>query len=218
MKDSDFYGWGELLMENLPTYWEEDDFMQQFLMAIGFEFDAIARFTRFMVSTEIQAAINQQLTANLEPMHSAWFARTANEDAMAFWEQMFSAPTDASLTLAQRRSEIIARMQGTATPTPAYVHSQIANYADEIAVIEYFDLPPNDLRRYSFSIRIIKPKGFPPSVQQNIDLMIRRIKPSHLGYFIEYSEVTWHGDTSNMTDRTWADLGNITWADLRFEE
>jgi hypothetical protein len=218
MKDSDFYGWGELLMENLPTYWEEDDFMQQFLMAIGFEFDAISRFTRFMVSTEIQAAIDQTLTANLEPMHSAWFARTANADALSFWEQMFSAPTDASLTVPQRRSEIIARMQGTATPTPAYIHSQIANYADEISVIEYFDLPPNDLRRYSFSIRIIKPKGFPPSVQQNIDLMIRRIKPSHLGYFIEYSEVTWHGDTSNMTDRTWTDLGNITWADLRFEE
>jgi hypothetical protein len=204
-------------MENLPTYWEEDDFMQQFLMAIGFEFDAIGRFTRFMVSTEIQAAIDQTLTANLEPMHSAWFARTANADALSFWEQMFSAPTDATLTVPQRRSEIIARMQGTATPTPAYIHSQIANYAEEISVTEHFDLPPNDLKRYSFSIRIIKPKGFPPSVQQNIDLMIRRIKPSHLGYFIEYSEVTWHGDTANMTDRTWADLGSMTWADLRFE-
>jgi hypothetical protein len=217
MREKDFYGWGEILMENLPTYWEEDDFMQQFLMAVGFEFDPVDRFTRFMIDGEIQKAIAQQLTANLEPMHSAWFVRTADERAMEMWEQMFSAPTDSTATLEERRANIIARMQGTATPTPAYVHSQIANYADEIAVIEYFDLPPDDLRRYSFSIRIIKPKGFPPNVQQNIDLMIKRIKPSHLGYFIEYSEVTWFGDNTNMYDRTWADLGNITWADLRFE-
>lgn len=217
MREKDFYGWGELLMENLPTYWEEDDFMQQFLMAIGFEFDPIDRFTRFMTSDKIQKAIAQQLTANLEEMHSAWFARTADEVAMHLWEEMFTAPTDTTLTLAQRRTEIISRMQGTATPTPAYVHSQIANYADEIAVIEHFDLPPNDLRRYSFTIRIIKPKGFPPNVQQNINLMIGRIKPSHLGYFIEYSEVTWYGSNPNMYNRTWQDIGNITWADLRFE-
>jgi Bacteriophage Mu-like, Gp48 len=217
MREKDFYGWGEILMENLPTYWEEDDFMQQFLMAVGFEFDPIGRFVRFMTDAEIYGAIGQQLTTNLEPMHSAWFVRTANEAAMAYWEQMFSSPIDASSTLPERRANIITRMQGTATPTPAYIHSQIAQYADEIAVVEYFDLPPDDLRRYSFSIRIIKPKGFPPNVQSNINLMIKRIKPSHLGYFIEYSEVTWHGDTSNMTDRTWADLGNVTWADLRFE-
>lgn len=217
MRDDQFYGWGEILMENLPTYWEEDDFMQQFLMAVGFEFDPIDRFTRFMTQGEIQRALAQVLTANLEPMHSAWFVRTANEAAMTYWEQMFSAPSDTTATLEERRANIITRMQGTATPTPAYIQSQIAQYASEIAIVEYFDLPANDLRRYSFSIRIIKPKGFPPNVQQNIDLMIRRIKPSHLGYFIEYSEVTWHGDTSNMTDRTWADLGNVTWADLRFE-
>lgn len=217
MRDKDFYGWGEILMENLPTYWEEDDFMQQFLMALGFEFDPIDRFARFMTDGEIQKAIAQQLTANLEPMHSAWFVRTANEIAMAYWEQMFSSPIDSTSTLAARRANIITRMQGTATPTPEYIHQQISQYADEIAIVEYFDLPPTDLKRYSFSIRIIKPKGFPPSVQSNIDLMIQRIKPSHLGYFIEYSEVTWHGDSSNMYDNSWKDIGNVTWANLRFD-
>jgi len=216
MKDTDFYGWGEILMENLPTYWEEDDFMQQFLMAVGFEFDPIDRFTRFMVDGEIQRALDQSLTANLEPMHSAWFVRTANEDAMLLWEEMFNAASDSTMDLATRRANIITRMQSTATPTPAYIHSQISQYATEIAIVEHFDLAPTDLKRYSFTVRIIQPKGFPPNVQQNIDLMIRRIKPSHLGYTIEYSEVTWHGDPSNMSNNTWADLGNLTWADLRF--
>jgi hypothetical protein len=217
MREDQFYGWGEILMENLPTYWEEDDFMQQFLMAVGFEFDPIDRFTRFMRDGEIQAALNQTLTANLEPMHSAWFVRTANEQAMTLWEEMFSAPADNTLTLPERRAGILARMQSTATPTPAYIHSQIANYADEIVIVEKFDLPPADLRRYSFEIRILKPKGFPPNVQTNIDLMVKRIKPSHLGYTITYSEVTWHGDASNMWNNTWADIGNVSWADLRFQ-
>jgi len=203
-------------MDNLPTYWEEDDFMQQFLMAVGFEFDPVDRFTRFMVDGEIQQALNQTLTANLEPMHSAWFVRTANEVALDLWEEMFSAPADATLTLPERRAGILTRMQSTATPTPAYIHSQIAQYATEIAIVEKFNLPGNDLRRYSFDIRIIKPKGFPPNVATNIDLMVRRIKPSHLGYSIIYSEVTWHGDAENMWNNTWADIGNVSWADLRF--
>jgi hypothetical protein len=216
MRESQFYGWGEILMENLPTYWEEDDFMQQFLMAVGFEFDPIDRFTRFMVDGEIQQAIAQTLVANLEPMHTAWFARTANEEAMKLWEEMFSAPADPGLTLAERRAGIITRMQSTATPTPAYIKSQIEQYANDMVIIEHFDLPGNDLRRYSFDIRIISPKGFPPNVATNIDLMVRRIKPSHLGYSIIYSEVTWHGDPTNMANNTWADIGNVTWADLRF--
>jgi hypothetical protein len=212
MRDVDFYGWGEILMENLPTYWQDDDFMQQFLMAVGFEFDPIDRFTRFMVDGEIQRALQGNLVANLEPMHSAWFVRTANEVAMKYWEDMFSAPTDADATLEERRANILTRMQGTATPTPAYIYSQISQYATEIVIVEHFDLPGNDLRRYTFDIRIIKPKGFPPNVQQNIDLMVRRIKPSHLGYNIIYSETSW----AALGDRTWADIGNVTWADLSY--
>lgn len=216
MRDTDFYGWGQILMENLPTYWEEDDFMQQFLMAVGFEFDPIDRFTRFMLDGDIQRALQQNLVANLEPMHSAWFVRTANEDAMKYWEDMFSAPSDTTTALDDRRANIITRMQSTATPTPQYIHDQIAQYATEIAIVEHFDLAPTDLKRYSFTVRIIQPKGFPPNVQQNIDLMIRRIKPSHLGYTIEYSEVTWHGDATNMWNKTWKTIGNVTWADLNF--
>lgn len=212
MRDIEFYGWGEALMENLPTYWEEDDFMQQFLMAVGFEFDPIDRFTRFMLSGEIQSALNESLVANLEPMHSAWFVRTANEAAMAYWEDMFSSPSDSSLTLEERRAAILTRMQGTATPTPAYIYSQIEHYATEIAIIEHFDLPGNDLRRYSFDIRIIQPKGFPANVQSNIDLMVQRIKPSHLGYTIIYSEETW----SALGNRTWSTIGNVTWANLNY--
>jgi hypothetical protein len=217
MRESEFYGWGEVLMENLPTYWEEDDFMQQFLMAVGFEFDPLDRFTRFMVDDEIRSALAGTLPNNLEPMHSAWFVRTANEEAMALWEDMFSAPSDTSLTLEERRAGLIARMQSTATPTPAYIKSQIEHYATQMEIVEHFDLPGNDLRRYSFDIRIIQPKGFPENVQQNIDSMVRRIKPSHLGYTIIYSEVTWHDDPGNLGNKTWSDIGNVTWADLRFE-
>lgn len=216
MREKDFYGWGEVLIENLPTYWEEDDFMQQFLMAIGFEFDSLDRFTRFMIDYEIQRAMAGTLPNDLEPMHSAWFVRTANEEALNLWEDMFSAPSDASLTTAERRAGLIARMQSTATPTPAYIKSQIENYATQMEIIEHFNLPGNDLRRYSFDIRIIQPKGFPPNVQTNIDSMVRRIKPSHLGYTIIYSEVTWHGDSGNMWNRSWNDIGNVSWADLRF--
>jgi len=212
MKESDFYGWGEILMENLPTYWEEDDFMQQFLMAVGFEFDPLDRFTRFMIDYEIQRAMAGTLPAQLEPMHSAWFVRTANEEAIDLWEDMFSAPTDESLTLEERRSGLIARMQSTATPTPAYIKSQIEHYANQMEIIEHFNLPGDDLQRYTFDIRIISPKGFPPNVQTNIDAMVRRIKPSHLGYTIIYSEVSW----AALGDRTWADIGNVTWADLNY--
>jgi hypothetical protein len=212
MRDTQFYGWGELLMENLPTYWEEDDFMQQFLMAVGFEFDPLDRFTRFMVDPEIRSALIGSLPNNLEPMHSAWFVRTANEDAMKLWEEMFSAPSDSALTIEERRAGVLSRMQSTATPTPAYMYSQIRQYATELAIIEHFDLPGTDLRRYSFDIRIIQPKGFPPNVQQNIDTMVKRIKPSHLGYTIIYSETTW----AALGNRTWNDIGNVTWADLSY--
>lgn len=216
MREDKFYGWGVILIENLQDYWHEDDYMQQFLMALGFEFDALDRFTRFMNDYEIRAALAGNLDNQLEPMHTAWFVRTANEDALVLWEDMLGAPADASDTRQERIAGLLARMQSTATPTPAYMKSQIEKFADELEIIEHFKLPGTDRNRYTFDIRIIRPKGFPPNTQTNIDEMIQRIKPSHLGYTIIYSEVTWHDDPSNMGNRTWADIGNITWADLRF--
>jgi hypothetical protein len=212
MRPDLFYGWGITLLDNLPKYWEEDDFMQQWMMALGFEFDVLDRFTAFMSDEDIRAALGSNLPNDLEPMHSAWFVRTANDDALELWEDMLGSPSDTTYTRQDRVAGLITKMQITATPTPAYIKSQIEQYADELEVIEYFNLPGNDINRYTFGIRIIQPKGFPPNVATNIDLMIKRIKPSHLGYTIIYSESSW----AALGNRTWNDIGNVTWADMGY--
>jgi len=217
MNDNDVYGWGMFLLENLPTYYYESDFMQQYMMAYGFEFDALDRLTTFFTDDDARRALQGIYLNDLECVISYWFARTANDDGLRLWEDMLGIAYNSSLTHAERVAGILTKMQTTQTPTPAYIRSQLLQYVDELVVVEHFEFAGNDRRRYTFDIHVIHPKGFKPEVKTAIDSMVRRIKPAHLGYLILYTEVTWHDDPSNMSNRTWADIGDVTWADLRFD-
>jgi hypothetical protein len=217
MKASEFYGWGVELIENLPEYWHEDDFMRQFLMALGFEFDALDRLTRYPTPDDIQRALSgTELPNDLEPIIANWFVRTASAEGLLLWEEFLGIAHDNTLSRDDQIAGIITRMRGAETPTPAYIRSQLLQYVDDLEIIEHFDLPGDDINRYSFDIHILAPVGISTNVQVNITNLVKKIKPSHLGFLIVWTEVTWHDDAANMGDRTWADLGDMTWADLHF--
>jgi len=216
MKDNDFYGWGMALLENLPAYYGESDFMQQYMMSFGFEFDAIDRLSNFVRDDDAYRALAGIYLNDLESVISYWFVRTANDDGLKLWEDMLGIAYNSSLTHSERVAGILTKMQSTQTPTPDYIRSQLLQYADELAIVEHFEYPGTDRRRYTFDIHIIRPKGFKPEVQSAIDTMVGRIKPAHLGYTILYTEVTWNNDPTNLGNKTWKTLGNITWTTLRF--
>lgn len=210
MTPEQFYGWGQVLMDSLPRYWEEDEFMQQYLMALGFEFEALDRLTRFISDGEIGAALGGNLPDDLEPLIASWFVRTANDDSLVLWENMLSIPHDSTLARPDRIAGIITRMQTTQTPTPAYIKSQLLQYADDVEIVEHFNLPPGDINRKSFDIHILHPTGIQDNVVSAINQMVKTIKPSHLHYMILYSELTW----KNLGNMTWKTLGNMTWKTL----
>ena len=207
MNPEDFYGWGRILIDDLPTYYHESDFMQQWLMALGFEFDIIDRLTGFFDDPEAQRALENRLPADLEPIFANWFVRTASGEALDLWEAMLGIPTDLDMTTGERRNSILVRLQDTRTPTPAFIKEKVLLYVDEVVISENFDLPGNDLNRYRFNIHILHPTGILPNVASAIDETIKRIKPSHLSYLIIYSEITWLG----LGEMTWAELGDATW-------
>lgn len=210
MTPEQFYAWGQVLMDSLPRYWEEDDFMQQYLMALGFEFEVLDRLTRSMNENEITAALGSNLPDDLEPLIASWFVRTANDASLALWEDMFSMAHDSTLARSDRIAGIITKMQIAETPTPAYIRSQLLQYADQVEIVEHFELAPGDINRYSFDVHILHPTGIQDNVVAAINAMVQAIKPAHLHYMILYSELTWAG----LGNMTWATLGNTTWKTL----
>jgi hypothetical protein len=210
MKPEEFYGWGMELMDNLPRYWEEDDFMQQWLMSLGFEFEVLDRLTAFLTDEDAVRAMANNLPNDPEPLMAQWFVRTANDRGIELWEEMLDIPHDNSLTRADRVAGITTRLYSAQTPTPEYIRQQLLQYVEDLEILEPFHLPGNDINRYTFEIRIIKPTGILDNVKENIELMVERIKPAHLGFMIVWSELTWAG----LGDMTWADLGDMTWRNL----
>lgn len=212
MDATQFYGWGQQLLQDLPAYYEDSDFMQQYLMALGFEFEVLDRLTRFFTEPEAQAALANSLPDDLETIIAQWFVRTANDSSLLLWENMLSIPRDVAMGRPDRIAGILTRMQSIQAPTPVFIRDQLLQYADDVAIIEHLDLSTNDINRYSFDVRILHPTGIQDNVVTAIDAMIKRIKPAHLHYMILYSELTWSG----IANHTWSQMGNMTWKTLTF--
>jgi hypothetical protein len=196
-------GLGQKLLEiDFPGKYRDEDFIQQFSGTFGKELEQLDRWIQFSSTEDLLNVLNGSLLYPFEGVLAQWFARTASGVYLNWWENMLGISTDTTLTNAQRRSNIRARMsQRTATPTVDYIVAQVQQY---VAVASITDHPST----YSFTITIVSPHATLPTVIQNqIIAAVAAAKPAHLNYNIVFTEMDW----ASLGNRDWASIGNEDW-------
>ena len=126
---------------------------------------------------------------------------------LSAWERVVGITTDESQTLEKRRTEIVSRMMGAGTATPAMISAVVESLTGYRTVIE--EVPEEYLFRLRFTGQT---SCFVYLHSAAVREVLERIKPAHLQAVIQ--AITW-GDLE-QEKLTWAQVEQQfpTWADF----
>ena len=170
------------LLRHLPRYYQGNDL-----------FEGLAE----ILATEL--AIGE--TA-VDEVAKQGFVGTATLVGLALWEEEFRIPTDLSLSIAERRARIRARIVGldTTTPTKSKAIAEGILVGENCSIIE-------DFAAYQVTIKFEVVHGFPPE-EAAIRAAVEEVLPAHIELLFDYEFNLW---SEVLSLGTWADA--LAWGD-----
>jgi hypothetical protein len=177
---------GQVMRSYLPGLYAEGGTLDDLLESLGAEFD--------LVREAVTDTLNQ------------FYVRTATW-GLDLWEDELQLTANPSLTTDQRRDRIVAKLQGTGTPTIALVEQIVAIFHGGVAYAI------QDEASYSVIIKFISLLGVLatlPDVQQ----AIREVLPAHLDVTWDFNWFLW--SQLDAEGWRWSDLDalGLTWPRL----
>lgn len=167
--------------------------------------------------SKIMQAINGALCTELDRLKAAAddISLESNintaKDWIAVWEASVGLSPNTELTLAQRRSRVLARYRQVGSTTKARVSAIIEAYArGEVEITE-------NSAEYTVTVKFIDTVGKPDNMDGVIE-QLKRILPAHLSVEFVYKYRTWREVLNS--GKTWRDLkdAGYTWNDILNKE
>jgi len=144
---------GRKFLGYISPIYEQSVIMQAVMEAIGVEWDDVDRLT-------------DEVFAQLFPQTATW--------GIVYWERLVGIPRNDSLSIEQRRTRVLTRMQTRWPMTKEQMEQLIRTFSQhkQAFIREFFD-------QYRFEVLF--------SLTQSVDLgtvyeVIEEAKPAHLGY------------------------------------
>lgn len=174
------------LLEFLPEFYHNSDFVKSFMKTQSIEADLLNFYVKDLVD-------------NLYVKTATW--------GLDYFESELGIETDKSKSYDERRERILAKKRGNGTTTKEMLKNTAEAFSGgEVEITENF----ND---YSFKLKFIGTKGIPKNLD-DFKSVINEIKPAHLAYILEFTYLTWKEfDNYNYTWETW-DSKNLTWEEF----
>ncbi|WP_250675798.1 putative phage tail protein [Paraclostridium ghonii] len=153
----------------------------------------------------IQDSIDSErivLVNKLKDFRNQVFVNTSTW-SLFMWEDMLAIKTDLSLSNAERRENIIAKIRGGKVCNKANLKELCKAYSSgNVDVIEIFD-------EYSFIIKFIDETS--PSNIKGLEKAINEMKPAHLSFSFEYLYNIWRQYKSTP----WEEIKVKTWGEVK---
>ena len=172
------------LIENLPSFYHNSDFVKAFMESNSIEVDTLKAYV-------------DDLVKNLYVKTATW--------GLDLFEEELGLITDKSVSYEERRERILAKKRGNGTTTKAMIKNTAEAFSGgEVEVIENF----ND---YSFVVKFVGVKGIPKNLAL-FKQMLEEIKPAHLNYELAFTYTVW--SMIMAKSNSWDDFNNKTWVEL----
>ena len=173
-----------------PKFYQKSDFMKALNGALESEFS--------------------HLFADIEELLKELRIETS-EKLLYLWERSVGLQENPPLSLAERRSRVLARLRQLDATTPARVKAVAESYArGEVELTE-------DFANYSVTVQFVNRYGKPENME-GLSKQLQSIMPAHIVVNFLYLYRTW--DTVLHAGKAWEEIydSGYVWEDLMIKE